>query len=487
MDLVEEGGFTNKPVAEGEEGTQSTNEPTPAPSPAPTTGNANISFVNHKEKRTQTTENIDELFSITIKVCSDVYDNKIGEERNYYYFGNFDVPVLFFVSQKILYIGFRGTDSVSNVITDLQTSEASFLKNNTNSNFLNRHEPFNKILDPIASNIEFFLGVILELKQSYRFIIDRIKDIDHSINSIVVTGHSLGGAMAELFTYVYNNSNEEKYDKIPINHTVTYGQPRVLFDKPEYIKLFNDSVRSYHRVWNTLDPIPYLPFKKKILIDKLMGSEMISGYTHVGNSFDLAGNIVNNDVNLLLYEILKGNKEKIEMLLDKKDLLTNSKLLKFMLSDKYLKLQLYTFYECLDNVEVKEEITQDQLTYLTMELQKDTSKLLSYAEKCDLVKPWGIDEILKNNPIGDDVDEENFTIECIAGCSIASNKLTSKAHKLEYYHQLLDKLIARQIDEKKPIFEVIDKVNFYERRTNLFDGVVGMTTGDFENGSVVIF
>ncbi len=491
---LDESGFTDKPVVEGEEGTQSINEPTPAPSPAPKDDSANaepaqanISFINHKEKRTQTTENIDELFSITIKVCTDVYDNKIGEERNYYYFGNFDVPVLFFVSQKILYIGFRGTDSVSNVITDLQTSEVSFLKNNTNSNFLNRHEPFNKILDPIASNIEFFLGVILQLKQSYRFIIDRIKDIDHSINSIVVTGHSLGGAMAQLFTYVYNNSNEDKYDKIPIKHLVTYGQMRILFDKSEYIKLFNDSVRSYHRVWNTLDPIPYLPFKKKILIDKATNSNMGSGYTHVGNSFDLAGNIVNNDVNLLLYEILKGNKEKIEMLLDNKDLLTNSKLLKFMLSDKYLKLQLYTFYECLDKVEVKEEITQEQLTYLTMELQKDTSKLLSYAEKCDLVKTWGISEILKNNPIGDDVDEENFTIECIAGCSIASNKLTSKAHTLEYYHQLLDKLIARQIDEKKPIFEVIDKVNFYERRINLFDGVVGMTTGDFENGSVVIF
>ncbi len=493
---LDESGFTDKPVVEGEEGTQSTNEPTPAPTPAPKDDSANaepapatasISFINHKEKRTQTTENIDELFSITIKACTDVYDNKIGEERNYYYFGNFDVPVLFFVSQKILYIAFRGTDSVSNVITDLQASEVSFLKNNTNSNYLNRHSPFKEILDPIASNIEFFLGVILELKQSYRFIIDRIKDIDHSINSIVVTGHSLGGAMAELFTYVYNNSNEDKYDKIPIKHTVTYGQPRILFDKPEYIKLFNDSVISFHRVWNTLDPVPYLPFKKKILIDKLTFSNMGSGFTHVGNSFDLAGNIVNNDVNLLLYEILKGNKEKIEMLLQNKDLLTNSKLLKFMLSDKYLKLQLYTFYECLDKVEVKEEITQDQLTYLTRELQKDTSKLLSYAEKCDLVKPWGIAEILKNNPIGDDIDEENFTIECIAGCSIASNKLTRKAHKLEYYHELLDKLIERQIDEKKPIFEVIDKVNFYERRTNLFDGVIGMTEGNFENGSVVIF
>ena len=487
MDLVEEGGFTTETVKEGEEGTQSTNEPTPAPTPAPAPAQASITFVNHKEKRTQNTENIDELFSITIKACTDVYDNKIGEERNYYYFGNFDIPILFFVSQKILYIAFRGTDSISNILSDLTTADIPVFKNNTNSNFLNRHEPFNKILDSRASNIEFFLGVILSLKLSYSFIIDRIKDIDHSINSIVVTGHSLGGGAAELFTYVYNNSNEDKYNKIPIKHTVTYGQPRVLFDKPEYIKLFNNSVNSYHRVWNTLDPIPYLPFKKKIVIDNILDSNILSGYTHVGNSFNISGNIVNNEINLLLYEILKGNKQKIEMLLDNKDLLTNSKLLKFMLSDKYLSLQLYTFYKCLEDVEVKDEITQDQLTFLTKELQKDTSKLLSYAEKCDLVKPWGISEILKMNPIGDDLDEENFTIDCIAGCSIASNKLTSKAHKLEYYHEQLDKLIARQIDKKKPIFEVIDKIDFYERRTNLFDGVIGMIEGDFENGSIIKF
>jgi hypothetical protein len=493
-------GFTNKPVVEGEEGTQSTNEPTPAPSPAPTpsTVTASISFTNHKEKRTQNTENIDELFSITIKACTDVYDNKIGEERNYFYFGKFDIPVLFFISQKILYIAFRGTklnfssledskDSIRNILTDLTTSDFIPFKNNNNSNFLNRHEPFNKILDHVASNIEFSLGVILSLKISYPFIIDRIKDIDHSINSIVVTGHSLGGAMAQLFTYVYNNSIENKYNKIPIKHLVTYGQPRILFDKPEYIRLFNDSVKGYHRVWNTQDPICYLPLKKKVTVENMLGSEIASGYVHVGDSFDLSGNIVNNNVNLLLYEILKGNKEKIEMLLDSKDLLTNSKLLKFMLSDKFLSLQLYTYYECLNNVEVKEEITQEQITFLTRELQKDTSKLLSYAEKCDLLKPYGISEILKMNPIGDDLDEENFSIACMFGVSLGSCKVGVKAHKLDYYHELLDKLIARQIDEKKPIFEVIDKVQFYEPRKDLFKNVEGIIEGDFQNGEFITF
>jgi hypothetical protein len=58
-------------------------------------------------------------------------------------------------------------------------------------------------------------------------------------------------------------------------------------------------------------------------------------------------------------------------------------------------------------------------------------------KNANLVKPWGIKELMLMNPIGDDLDEENFSIECIAGCSIASNKINNKAHKLEYYHEFI--------------------------------------------------
>jgi len=478
---ADEIGFTTETVKEGEEGTQSTDKPSDEPSDEPT--EATITFVgSYKEKRTQNTENIDELFSITIKACTDVYDNKIGEEKNYNYFGNFNVPFLFFRYQKVLYIAFRGTDSISNVITDLSTAEINLIKTRTTSNYLRDHRPFNKLLGRNA-NIEFFLGVILQLQKSYEFILDRIKDIDHTINSIVLTGHSLGGAMAQLFTYVYNNSIIP--NKIPIKHMITYGQPRILFNKPEYIKMFESSVQSYHRVWNTLDPVPYLPFKKEVILDSMIDNNIFSGYTHVGNSFNISGNIINNDINLILYEIIKGNKDKIEMLLENKDLLIHSKLLKFMLSEKYLDLLLYGFYKCLESVEVKEEITEEQLNFITMELQKDTSKLLSYAEKCELVKPFGLKELMIMNPIGDDIEEENFSIECIAGCSIASNKMTTSAHKLSYYHDHIDKLIARQVDEKKPLFEVIDKEHFYEPNYKLFENVEGLFIGEFQNGDFI--
>jgi len=250
--------------------------------------------------------------------------------------------------------------------------------------------------------------------------------------------------------------------------------------------MFNETVKHYHRVWNTLDPVPYVPFKKKVMIDKLMGSNIISGYTHVGNSFNIAGNIVNNDINLLLYEILKGNKENIEMLLSDKSLLQNSKLLKFMLSDKYLELQLDSLYKCLEDVEVKEEITDEQLSGVILELQKDTTKLLNYSDKCELLRPFGLAEILKANPIGDDLEEQNFTIAAIGGSAISMNKMTSLAHKLEYYKEQIDILRARQVDKKIPIFETIDKIDFYEPRINLFDSVIGMIEGEnFNYGDII--
>ena len=487
-----EGEFNNDPVLEGEEGTQSTEAPTPAPapapspapSPAPTPGEAtaSISFINHKEKLTQTTKNIDDLFSITIQVAKDVYDNKSGEKIDHRYFGQFSVPVLFFISQRVLYIGFRGTDSIKNVLTDLTTGDIPLFKNNNNSNFLSDHSPFENLPDE-KGKIEFFLGVILALKESYRFIVSEIRVVKNSINNIVLCGHSLGGAMAQLFTYIYNSEKHEK----PIAHLVTYGQPRILINKPKYIIMFNETVKHYHRVWNTLDPVPYVPFKKKVTIDKLLGSNILSGYTHVGNSFNVAGNIVNNDINLLLYEILKGNKDNIEMLLFDKSLLQNSKLLKFMLSDKYLELQLDSFYKCLKEVEVKEEITDDQLSGIILELQKDTTKLLNYSDKCELLRPFGLSEILKANPIGDDLDEQNFTIAAIGGSAISMNKMTSLAHTLDYYHEQIDKLIARQVDKKVPIFETIDKIDFYEPKINLFDSVIGMVEGDNYNyGDIII-
>jgi hypothetical protein len=446
-----------------------------------------------KENNVRNTENFDILLTTTLELCKDSYNKSIGDIPNYFYYPEFEVPFLFFLDKKTLYIAFRGTDSVENILTDLTTggvnTDINAVEPEDESNFLNDYIPYKDILPHRMGQIEFHLGIILTLKQSILFIMEKIKNFNNTIDNIIVTGHSLGGAVAQLFTYVYNNSNMDMLSKTPITHLFTYGQPRILFNKPEYIELFDNSVYHYHRIWNNLDPIVYVPFKKNIAIDSVFNANVAGGYTHVGKSFNVSGNIVNSNINLILYEIVKGNKEKIKLLLDSKDFNTNNKLLTFLISTEFQELLLDSFYDSLMTCSVKEDISHDQLTLLTLKLQKEFEKISDYNEKTDLLKPYGITETLSKNKIGDDVEDENFCLSCVSGCVISSNKTCKLAHKLEYYDGLIYELIKRQVDNEKPIFEVIDKIDFIEKKNSedLFKDVEGMIRGDFKEGEFIKF
>ena len=486
-------GFTTETVKEGEPGTQSTEPPTQTP----TVVKADVTYIsNYKEEIVKNTNNIDELFQITIDLSDKVYKPEtITEQDRFFYFGidKFKVPILLHINKRTLYIVFRGTDSFDNIIADITTSENSSFnfEIKDRSNFLRNHHPFDDVLNKKYSAIEFHLGMIKSVQQSYGFLIKKIEELKNSINNIIISGHSLGGGVAQLFSYIYTNSNQKITNERKIIYTITYGQPRILFNKPEYITLFNENVKNYIRTWNGLDPVPYLPFKKQFEIEQMANSRIMSGYTHVGQSFDLTGNVVNNDVNLLLYEILKGSKNQIQLLLENKDLLLTSKLIQFILSKEYLQLNLYSFYNCLDSVNIKNDVTEEQMNFIIKELQTNIEKLNDYNEKCNLLSPFGLSEILKLNKITDDVDDTNFSLSCIAGCSIKMNKVTKLAHATTYYHEKINELINRQIETGKPIFQTVeneDKLFENPREINtdvLFKNVEGLYLGQFENGELI--
>ncbi len=488
-------GFTTETVKEGEPGTQSTEPPTQTP----TVVKADITYIsNYKEEIVRNTNNIDELFQLTIDLSDKVYKpDIITESDRFFYFGidKFKVPILLHISKRTLYIVFRGTDSFDNIITDITTSESSTFnfEINSRSNFLYSHHPFDDVLNKKYASIEFHLGMIKSVQQSFGFLIKKIEELKNSINNIVLSGHSLGGGVAQLFSYIYTNSNQKITNEKKIIYTITYGQPRILFNKPEYITLFNENVKDYIRVWNGLDPVPYLPFKKQFDIEQMANSRIASGYTHVGQSFDLTGNIVNNDVNLLLYEILKGSKEQIQLLLENKDLLLTSKLIQFMLSPEYLQLNLFSFYNCLNTVNIKDGITEEQMNFIIKQFQTNIEKLNEYNDKCQLLKPYGLSEILKLNKLTDDVEDENFTLSSIFGTSIKMNKMTKEAHATTYYHEKIDELINRQVDTGKPIFDTVSNEdglfeNPKEINTDvLFKNVEGLFIGNFEDGNLIEF
>lgn len=402
--------------------------------------------------------NLDELLQETLKLSTDAYNPDIGNHPdsypNYNFYANdmsgsgkdFNVPFLIYTDINTLYIAFRGTDNIRNVITDLTTSGLGSSK----PNMINAYD------FPIENDkgmVEVHAGMLEATHEIYNFAKSRIKKIGNIIQKVIVTGHSLGSGVGGIFAYIYANDRDRELP--PIDYVVGYGSPRFLFDNEFYREMYMESLPNTIRVWNTRDPIPYLPFKEPIAID-FMGSRIASGYTHVGKSFDLTSNYVNNSANILLYLILKGNKGKIKTLLENEAPLTTNRLLDFMLSPKYQRLTLQGFLQCYSEVEVKPEVTQKDIEFLAEQLKGQTEVLGSYVDKCNLLKPFGLDDMMRLNRISDDVDKTNFSIFTMFATSVGSNKTMSNAHKTSYYKEKLDKIINLQAQQQKFIYEVED-------------------------------
>ena len=402
------------------------------------------------------------MLTITIKVAEDAYDPNIGREQYYSYFGEFDVPIVFYLRNRTLYIGFRGTDSVSNFLTDIHSSDAGA------SNLLSDYGLFYDRLGPNRANIKFHAGFIKECLQSYEFIEDKLKDVDNTYDRIVLGSHSLGGAVSQIFAYVYNNSVNYPGKK-PISYVVTYGQPRALFDNPEYIKMYNDSVPSYIRCWNTNDPIPYFPFKKKVSVDFAFNTNMLSGYTHVGTSFNLRENLANSNVNIQAYELIQGSAEQLVALLRSYNAEQTRRALDVLTDKKYLSLLVYCYYTNLRVNDIKPDVSAENIEGVNMNVEKEMQTKATTLEKCDVVKPFGLSELLAGNPIVDDQDEiQSFVLSSLSAITVTGHKLFAKAHKLVTYQGYIERLLTQEIEKQENLFDIIrDRPYLSEERTPL--------------------
>ena len=432
--------------------------------------------------------NIDELLSITIKVATDSYEPQMGDMEFYEYFGQFSVPFIFYLRNRTLYLGFRGTNSISNIITDLQTGDTG------ESNILADYEIFNTKINEYFSKIEFHTGFIKACAESYEFIIEKLQSSSNIYDNIVLASHSLGGAVGQIFAYVYNNSSNWEGKK-PIKYVVSYGQPRALFNKEDYLKKYNDSVPNYIRVWNTNDPVPYIPFKKKVGIDSFFHSSMMSGYTHVGRSFNVKENLSNNNINILLYELIQGSSKQLKALLKEYNLEETEEGLKLLSDEKYLSLLTYCYYENLKKNEIKKDVSFEEIESLNIGVGEEMKLKKTIKEKCDIIKPFGISDLLEANPVVDDLSPiKNFQLSSLSAITISGNKLFSKAHKLFIYQGYIDKLINKQVEERKTLFDIIKDTSFKtdEREINKQNfntpmKVIGIYEGEFNNNQLISF
>lgn len=124
-------------------------------------------------------------------------------------------------------LSFRGTDSFKDVIMDL-----SFWRNN-----------FKEINDPNVLVHSGIYSQFLALKN----------EIDKNVfgDEIILTGHSLGGALATL-TALYLNKKKYKVT------CCSFGAPRV--GCSNFCKIFDQSDIKSYRIVNDLDPVPSLPW-----------------------------------------------------------------------------------------------------------------------------------------------------------------------------------------------------------------------------------
>ncbi|KAI0057779.1 alpha/beta-hydrolase [Artomyces pyxidatus] len=127
-----------------------------------------------------------------------------------------------------------------------------------------------KLFPGVPSGVEVHSGFANEHAQTAAAILTEVKRLMklHSSTSVILVGHSLGGALAELDS-LFMKLNLPAGTAIK---AVTYGTPRV--GNPAYATYFDSQVSDFTRVNNEQDLIPIVP-------GRFLGFEHPHGEVHI--------------------------------------------------------------------------------------------------------------------------------------------------------------------------------------------------------------
>ncbi len=401
--------------------------------------------------------NYNDLLNKTLTLSTEVYKKTfINVGDDYFLVDDYQIPVLFHKIEDTLYVAFRGTASISNLLTDL-TIQGAYL--NEDNNEVGSYELAKKRLNPKILDMKFHAGFLQALftngvddsavPYSKRGVIPlyagikRIIDKYSQTPNIVFTGHSLGGAIASMFAFFYKN--DVSNNLIKNIKVVSYGCPR--FIKEGYTKRYNDVIRDNIRVFNKSDVITFVPLYKGW---NGMSVPYIEGFLHVGKPLCLDDLFISNSINQFASQVLKQAKP-LNVALQDLPLNISSLLIKYSLGDKYIGVLLSCVFENLRKREVIDKYNLEQIYASQAETQKKIKDALGISAKVDCLDGLGIKDILDAFDFGEDETEANYGLSTIYGFVMGQNKITGKAHKLITYRENLDKELSKEAEEKVDI------------------------------------
>lgn len=188
------------------------------------------------------------------------------------------ITVLNILGEKCLIVSFRGTETLKNLMKDLDIRRhpmASILGKELFSDVLEDAEKLgNHRVHPFSAHRGFITGI----QNVYPKIIDKMKSLlsEHTnVKRIFLTGHSLGGAYANILGLALAQMKKKDIMKLPDMHLITIGAPKTFtkFARSVFNKLLLDKHLTLDRVTNrgrfpdptllTYDVIPLLPFYMK--------------------------------------------------------------------------------------------------------------------------------------------------------------------------------------------------------------------------------
>lgn len=176
------------------------------------------------------------------------------------------------INQRRLIVSFRGTEQIKykDLLTDINLLQCPITLDEGKKLFVD-------VEDRAAAAHCGFLNAYRSVRAAIFQIFDLLFSIDCENKgpwTIYVTGHSLGGALATLFSFELGRMISYSSEKPQLSiRTYLYGAPRV--GNRVFAKLYNQYVPYCYRITNRRDIVPRLPRSFKL-------SEF--EYTHIGKT-----------------------------------------------------------------------------------------------------------------------------------------------------------------------------------------------------------